>query len=125
MPTEFTMPKLGLTMEEGTILEWLVADGTAVGSGTAVLRVETDKVETDVEIPDGGRLQIVGEVGTVYRCGERIGWVLGDGEVAPLSVSAAVVAPAVGGVAVGDLAVAVVPIVAVAVARRGSVVSSS
>ena len=24
MPTEFTMPKLGLTMEEGTILEWLV-----------------------------------------------------------------------------------------------------
>ena len=31
MPTEFQMPKLGLTMEEGTIVEWLVEDGAEIG----------------------------------------------------------------------------------------------
>ena len=30
MATEFLMPKLGLTMEEGTIIDWLVADGEQV-----------------------------------------------------------------------------------------------
>ena len=59
MPTEFNMPKLGLTMEEGTIIEWMVVDGTEVAPGSAVLMVETDKVETEVEISDGGRLHIV------------------------------------------------------------------
>ena len=38
MSTEFTMPKLGLTMEEGTIIEWLVPDGTDVDDGSPVLR---------------------------------------------------------------------------------------
>ncbi len=88
MPIEFTMPKLGLTMEEGTILEWLVADGDEVRPGASVLLVETDKVETEVEIPDGGRLHRVGAVGEAYRCGELIGWVLGAGEVAPAGVVA-------------------------------------
>ncbi|NDD96011.1 MAG: dihydrolipoamide acyltransferase, partial [Actinobacteria bacterium] len=31
------MPKLGLTMEEGTILEWLVEDGAAITPGMPVL----------------------------------------------------------------------------------------
>jgi len=48
MSTEFIMPKLGLTMEEGTILEWLVEDGAEITAGMPVLRIETDKVESDV-----------------------------------------------------------------------------
>ena len=97
MPIEFTMPKLGLTMEEGTILEWLVADGDEVRPGASVLLVETDKVETEVEIPDGGRLHRVGAVGEAYRCGELIGWVLGAGEVAPAgSAPASAVDPPAG-----------------------------
>lgn len=51
MSTEFIMPKLGLTMEEGTILEWLVEDGAEITAGMPVLRIETDKVESDVESP--------------------------------------------------------------------------
>jgi pyruvate dehydrogenase E2 component (dihydrolipoamide acetyltransferase) len=89
MPIEFTMPKLGLTMEEGTILEWMVAAGTAVTPGTAVLMVETDKVETEVEVPEGGHLHILGEVGSTYRCGERIGWILAEGELPPTGASPA------------------------------------
>jgi pyruvate dehydrogenase E2 component (dihydrolipoamide acetyltransferase) len=83
MATEFLMPKLGLTMEEGTIAEWLVADGDTVESGTPVLRIETDKTETDVEAAASGRLQVEAEVGDTFACGERIGWFLDEGETAP------------------------------------------
>ena len=83
MALEFTMPKLGLTMEEGTILEWLVDHAATVTPGTSVMVVETDKVETDVEIPDGGVLHIIGAIGETYKCGALIGWVLAEGEAPP------------------------------------------
>ena len=83
MATEFLMPKLGLTMEEGTITEWLVADGATVEVGAAILRIETDKTETDVEAGAAGRLHVVGRAGDTFACGERIGWILGPDEAAP------------------------------------------
>jgi pyruvate dehydrogenase E2 component (dihydrolipoamide acetyltransferase) len=93
MPVEFTMPKLGLTMEEGTILEWTVPDGTEVTAGTPVLSVETDKTTTDIETADGGRLVQVGAVGTTYKCGEVIGWLLAPGEEVPTGSGSAGAAP--------------------------------
>jgi pyruvate dehydrogenase E2 component (dihydrolipoamide acetyltransferase) len=89
MADEFIMPKLGLTMEEGKIVEWLVAEGAEVAKGTPVLRIETDKVESDVEAPGAGRLHRSGEVGRTYACGVVIGFLLGDGETAPRSASTA------------------------------------
>jgi len=86
--TEFLMPKLGLTMEEGTILEWLVTDGTAIQPGMPVLRIETDKVESDVEANTAGRLHLSAEVGETYPCGAVIGYVLAEGETAPTGISA-------------------------------------
>jgi len=83
MSTEFIMPKLGLTMEEGTILEWLVEDGTEITQGMAVLRIETDKVESDVESPGVGRFHRVGNQGDTYPCGALIGYLLADGEEPP------------------------------------------
>ena len=83
MATEFQMPKLGLTMEAGTILEWLVPSNTEVSPGTAVLLIETDKVESEVEVAEGGILHHVGEVGETYDCGVLIGWFLAEGEEAP------------------------------------------
>ena len=50
MPIEFQMPKLGLTMEEGTIIEWLVAQDAEVEKGQPVLSIETDKVETETPV---------------------------------------------------------------------------
>ena len=98
MSTEFIMPKLGLTMEEGTILEWLVEDGTEITQGMAVLRIETDKVESDVESPGAGRFHRVGNQGDTYPCGALIGYLLADGEappVAQVSAPAAAATPAV------------------------------
>jgi pyruvate dehydrogenase E2 component (dihydrolipoamide acetyltransferase) len=106
MPVEFTMPKLGLTMEEGTIVEWMVPADSAVSPGTAVVLVDTDKVQTEVEIPDGGRLVFVGEVGSTYKCGEVIGYVLAEGESAPTGAAAPAVAVAPAVVATAPTAAA-------------------
>jgi pyruvate dehydrogenase E2 component (dihydrolipoamide acetyltransferase) len=92
MSTEFIMPKLGLTMEEGTILEWLVEDGTEITQGMAVLRIETDKVESDVESPGAGRFHRVGNQGDTYPCGALIGYLLADGETPPVAKVSAPVA---------------------------------
>ncbi len=83
MPTEFLMPKLGLTMEEGRIVSWLVADGAAVQVGTPVLHIETDKVESDVESPAAGRLHHTGAPGESFACGAVIGFLLADDEGPP------------------------------------------
>ncbi len=122
MPTEFNMPKLGLTMEEGTIIEWMVVDGTEVAAGSAVLTVETDKVETEVEIGYGGRLHIVGTVGSTYRCGERIGWILAPGEAPPAEDAAA--ATAVPALAASVPVAVVTPVVVAAVATGGRLLAS-
>lgn len=94
MATEFLMPKLGLTMEEGTITEWLVADGEQVDAGAAVLRIETDKTETDVEAPTSGRVHPLGQVGDTYACGDQIGWFLAEDEEAPAASAASPTAAA-------------------------------
>lgn len=87
MATEFIMPKLGLTMEEGTISEWLLPHGAEVTAGDAVLRIETDKTETDVEATGSGVLHHVAEVGQTFACGELIGWYLASGEAPPAATA--------------------------------------
>jgi pyruvate dehydrogenase E2 component (dihydrolipoamide acetyltransferase) len=84
MAVEFQMPKLGLTMEEGTILDWLVTDGAEVEQGTAVLTIETDKVASDVEASRSGVLHITANAGDTFACGARIGWFLEPGEAPPV-----------------------------------------
>ena len=93
MAVEFQMPKLGLTMEEGTIVEWLVADDAEVAEGTPVVRIETDKVETEVESSGGGRLHHIGQPGQAYACGTVIAVYLEPGEAPPDAVSPAAAAP--------------------------------
>ena len=82
MAVEFQMPKLGLTMEEGTIIEWLVGDDAEVAEGTPVVRIETDKVETEVESSGTGRLHHIGQPGKAYACGDVIAMFLAPGESA-------------------------------------------
>lgn len=87
MPTEFLMPKLGLTMEEGTIVEWLVPDGAEVTAGTAVMLIETDKTETEVEALIDGRLHRAAAEGETFPCGAVVAWFLVEGETPPGAVS--------------------------------------
>jgi len=58
MATELFIPKLGQTVEEVTIVSWLVPDGTKVDFGQTVLDVETDKAVFPVEANAKGYLHI-------------------------------------------------------------------
>ncbi len=51
---DVTLPKWGMTMQEATISEWLVAVGDTVTEGQPIVRIESDKVEADVESPGAG-----------------------------------------------------------------------
>jgi pyruvate dehydrogenase E2 component (dihydrolipoamide acetyltransferase) len=94
MATEVPMPKLGLTMEEAMIIEWLVPEGELVEPDTPILLIETDKTETEVGAPGSGRLHHIGKPGDVYPCGERIGLLLAEGESPPAPAAPAAAAPA-------------------------------
>ena len=106
MATEFQMPKLGLTMEAGTIIGWHVADGAVVEQGVPVVAIETDKVETDVEASASGRLHQIGAPGQTFSCGAPIGWLLAEGEDPPEAGFDRVRGPASGAPSTGASAAA-------------------
>jgi len=65
MATPVTMPMLGLTMEEGTVAEWLKAEGENVAKDEPLLTVEMDKGTLEVPAPASGVLRrILVPVGT-------------------------------------------------------------
>lgn len=55
--TPIVMPKWGLSMKEGTVMSWLVAEGDDISVGLPILEVETDKIANAVEAPDPGVLR--------------------------------------------------------------------
>jgi len=57
MVTEVILPKLGQTMEEGTIVEWLKREGELVQRGEALFTMETDKATLEVEATKKGYLR--------------------------------------------------------------------
>ena len=73
MPTPINIPKLGVSMTEGTLVEWMVVDGQAVVAGDVLYRIETDKVENDIEAPVAGIIRISGVEGDTYDIGFQIG----------------------------------------------------
>jgi pyruvate dehydrogenase E2 component (dihydrolipoamide acetyltransferase) len=58
MAKEVFIPKLGQTMEEATLIRWLLADGAQVEQGQEILEVETDKAIFTVEATARGTLHI-------------------------------------------------------------------
>lgn len=50
------MPKYGMTMEEGVIVEWMVEEGHSVTEGQPLVIIETEKVETELESPAAGTI---------------------------------------------------------------------
>jgi len=72
--TALNMPSLGMTMEEGTVLDWPIAIGGRVEKGEAVLMIESEKTETEVESPIAGFFRhIYVEVDETVPCGALLG----------------------------------------------------
>jgi pyruvate dehydrogenase E2 component (dihydrolipoamide acetyltransferase) len=93
--TEITMPKLSDSMEEGTILSWLKADGEHVDAGEDLVEIETDKATVTHPAAASGTLRIVASEGASLPVGAMIGR-LGDA-VAVASAAAASAPPAANG----------------------------
>jgi pyruvate dehydrogenase E2 component (dihydrolipoamide acetyltransferase) len=76
--TKLAMPKWGLSMTEGRLVDWLVEQGAAIAPGDAVAEVETEKINGTVEAPAAGTLlRRVAQPGDVVAVGGLLA-VLGD-----------------------------------------------
>ena len=80
MAEKITMPKLGLTMEEGTIGEWVAQPGQAVSAGDVLLVIETEKTSIEVEAEADGIVQQVARPGDEVEVEGVIGYLLEPGE---------------------------------------------
>ena len=98
MAYEVLMPQLGLTMEEGTVSQWIKHEGDAVKAGDVVVEITTDKLTNEITSEqDGVLLKIVAQEGEdvpvkgllayIGQPGEQVG------ETTAPAVSAASAAP--------------------------------
>jgi pyruvate/2-oxoglutarate dehydrogenase complex dihydrolipoamide acyltransferase (E2) component len=69
------MPKLGLTMEEGTVSGWLAEDGARVSLGQPICEIETDKVTEEIVAEADGVLKHVVGVDETVAAGTVIGYI--------------------------------------------------
>ena len=76
MSTEILFPKLGFTMDEGKLAEWLVADGAEIRAGDPLYMLESDKSVMEIESPATGRLKIGAQAGEVYQVGAVLGQIV-------------------------------------------------
>jgi pyruvate/2-oxoglutarate dehydrogenase complex dihydrolipoamide acyltransferase (E2) component len=75
MATEIILPKIGFSMTEGVLAEWLVADGATVSEGQPIFSLESDKSTNEVEAPAAGVIKITGVPGETYEVGAIIGMI--------------------------------------------------
>jgi len=67
------MPKMGISVSEGTILEWRKQPGDWIEADETICDVTTDKVDVEIPSPAGGRLaRIVAEPGQTVPVGEPL-----------------------------------------------------
>lgn len=75
MAVEILLPKIGFSMNEGQIAEWLAADGDEVKEGQPLFSLEADKSTNEVEAPASGKLKIVVPVGETHEVGTVLGYI--------------------------------------------------
>ena len=83
MPTEIYLVKVGMTMTEGIVEEWYVPDGESVEQGEPVYRLETEKVNMDVEADVSGIVKHIVEAGAEMEPGDVVGWIFATDEPIP------------------------------------------
>ncbi|MFI5092228.1 MAG: dihydrolipoamide acetyltransferase family protein [Candidatus Acidiferrales bacterium] len=81
------MPSMGMYTEEGVLTAWLRAAGTHVAVGEPVAEITTEKATFEIPAPETGILYPAVRVGTNLRVEVLIGYILADGEAAPVSAA--------------------------------------
>ena len=78
------MPKTGMAMEEGVIIEWKVKEGDKVAKGDVIAELETDKSAMELESDyEGTVLKILYPAGTTVPVVKTIAWIGEPGTVLP------------------------------------------
>jgi pyruvate dehydrogenase E2 component (dihydrolipoamide acetyltransferase) len=95
MAYEIVVPRLGLTMEEGRIVEWFKQSGETTEAGEPLFAVETDKVVLEVEAPISGIVYPLPDLPSESMpIGTLIGYILAPGEQPPQQEAVPSVTPA-------------------------------
>ena len=75
MAVEILLPRIGFSMQEGQVAEWLAKDGDQVTEGQPLFALEADKSTNEVEAPATGTLKIVAKTGETYEVGTVLGYI--------------------------------------------------
>ncbi|MEI6798695.1 MAG: dihydrolipoamide acetyltransferase family protein [Pseudomonadota bacterium] len=73
MTHPIAIPKLGLTMTDCTLTQWMKADGDLVARGDVLFAIETDKITSEIEADAAGYLKHFAAVDTLHEIGDVIG----------------------------------------------------
>ena len=80
---EMIMPKMGESVAEATIIKWLKAEGDTIEADESVLEIATDKVDSEVPAPNGGKLiKRMFQEGDVVKVGSVIALISSDATAA-------------------------------------------
>ena len=87
MEKTLTLPRLGETMEEGTVLTWSKISGEEYDRGDILLELETDKMVVEVPaLEDGKILEILADEGAVVAIGDSVNVFIDDeGKPTPMT----------------------------------------
>jgi pyruvate dehydrogenase E2 component (dihydrolipoamide acetyltransferase) len=81
LATKVIMTKLGLTMKDGTVVNWLKKEGERVEKGEPLVEVETEKISTELEAPASGvLLKIIAQKGAIIPVSGLLGIIGEPGE---------------------------------------------
>src|SRR3954454_19617312 len=80
---DIVMPRLSDSMEEGTIVKWLVSEGASVSRGDEIAEIETDKATMTYEADSDGVISFVASEGETLPIGSVIARLNGDSSAAP------------------------------------------
>lgn len=121
MRRELLVPKLGLTMSEGVLVEWMVQPGEAFKAGQGLFVIESEKAANEIGAEaDGVLLEATAQAGQTLPCGTVIGY-WDDGQAGEAAPAAAVRAQpaAVPAGAAGGARIPVTPLARRLAARQG------
>lgn len=83
MPSEIYLVKAGMTMTEGIVAAWYIADGSEVKNGDMLYSMETEKITMDVDAEADGTVKHLVDEGVVCDPGQVVGYIYADGEEIP------------------------------------------
>ncbi|MFN0090869.1 MAG: biotin/lipoyl-containing protein, partial [Acidimicrobiales bacterium] len=89
MATPVVIPKMGMTMKDGTLVHWLTPQGGAVTPGQALFFMVTEKLECEIEADAAGVLHQAAAPGVTLEPGGVVGWLLEAGEAPPAAAPGA------------------------------------